>query len=202
MLFFFVMIKLNLGCGWRNFGEDWDHIDGGDYAHVKGHDITRLLYDDDSVDLIYASHVFEYFDREEGKEVLKEWYRVLKPEGVLRIAVPDFGAMAKLYVEGKFGLDRFLGHLFGKMEMGMKGGETGNVIYHKTTYDFDGLKNILEGVGFGDVRRYDWKVTPPHDLIDDHSQSYLPSEGFVASEGKMFDKENGYLISLNVEAVK
>ena len=194
------MVKLNLGCGWRNFGEDWDHIDGGNYPHVKSHDITKLPYEDKSVDLIYASHVFEYFDREEGLEVLKEWKRVLKPDGVLRIAVPDFEAMAKLYAQGKFPLKNFLGPLFGKMEMGMKGGETGKIIYHKTVYDFNDLKALLEEVGFYEVKRYDWKTTPPHDKIDDHSQSYLPHEDFIPTEEKPFDKETGYLISLNVEA--
>jgi hypothetical protein len=68
----------------------------------------------------------------------------LRPGAVLRIAVPDFGEMARLYVEGKFPLKNFLGPIFGKMEMGMKGGETGNIIYHKTTYDFDDLKALLE----------------------------------------------------------
>ena len=28
------MIKINMGCGWRKFGEDWIHIDGGDYDHL------------------------------------------------------------------------------------------------------------------------------------------------------------------------
>jgi len=196
------MIKLNLGSGWRNFGKDWIHIDGGNYPHVKYHDIIKLQFDDGSVDLIYASHVFEYFDREEGKDVLKEWYRVLKPGGILRIAVPDFEAMAKLYSNGKFPLKNFLGPLYGKMEMGMRGGETGKIIYHKTVYDFKDLKKLLEEIGFNNVRKYDWKITPPHDKFDDHSQSYLPHEGFVPTPEKPFDKETGYLISLNVEADK
>ena len=126
----------------------------------------------------------------------------MKKGGTLRIAVPDFEAMAKLYSEGKFPLKNFLGPLFGKMEMGMKGGETGKIIYHKTTYDMNDLKELLERVGFNNVRRYDWKTTPPHDKFDDHSQSYLPSEGFVPTPEKRFDKEKGYLISLNLEADK
>lgn len=194
------MIKVNLGCGWRNFGEDWVHIDGGNYPHVTSHDITHLPFNDSSVDLIYSSHCFEYFDREEGKVVLKEWNRTLKPSGLLRIAVPDFEAMAKLYAMGKFPLESFLGPLFGKMEMGMKGGETGKIIYHKTTYDFDSLKRVLEESGFDRVRRYDWKTTSPHNSIDDHSQSYLPSENFKSTPKRKFDKDKGYLISLNLEA--
>ena len=65
------MIKINMGCGWRNFGKDWDHIDGGDYSHLDSKDIFNLPYEDNSVDLIYASHVIEYFNREEVKDVLK-----------------------------------------------------------------------------------------------------------------------------------
>ena len=108
-------IKLNLGCWTRDFGSDWIHIDGGDFPHLDSHDIVNLPYEDNSVDLIYASHVFEYFDREEGLDVLKKWNSKLKEGGVLRIAVPDFEEMARLYVEKSVPLQKFLGPLFGKM---------------------------------------------------------------------------------------
>ena len=65
------MTKLNLGCGWRNFGNSWIHIDGGDYDHLDYNDITNLKFEDNSVDLIYASHVIEYFDINEVKQLLR-----------------------------------------------------------------------------------------------------------------------------------
>jgi predicted SAM-dependent methyltransferase len=179
------MLKLNLGCWTRNFGPEWKHIDGGDYPHLDSHDIVNLPYEDNTVDLIYASHVFEYFDREEGLEVLNKWFSKLKPGGILRIAVPDFGIMAKLYAEGKYPLQKFLGPIFGKMGMGSE------TIYHKTTYDFESLKNLLEKVGFLEVNNYDWRNTE-HGHIDDHSQCYLPH----------MQKESGILLSLNLEAKK
>lgn len=67
----------------------------------------------------------------------------------------------------------------------------GENIYHKTIYDFDSLKKLLMSVGFKNVDRYDWRKTS-HSKFDDHSQAYLPH----------MDKENGTLISLNVECVK
>ena len=86
-----LMVKINMGCGWRNFGEDWVHIDGGDYDHLDYDSIQKLdQFSDDSVDLVYASHVIEYFDRQEVIKLLTEWKRVLKPNGVLRLAVPNF----------------------------------------------------------------------------------------------------------------
>jgi len=180
------MIKINMACGNRDFGKDWIHIDGGDYKHLDSRSITNLgEFKNSSVDLIYCSHAIEYFDREEVILVLKEWNRVLKENGILRIAVPDFAAIASLYSQGKFPLDNFLGPLYGKIKM------SNSTIYHKTTYDFESLKNILQVCGFSDVRRYDWRKTE-HRFFDDHSQAFLPH----------MDKENGTLISLNVECVK
>ena len=90
------------------------------------------------MDLIYASHVFEYFDREKQMWFTK-MENVLKPNGILRLAVPNFEIYAKLYYEGKITLDNCVGPLYGKWKMT----ET-DIIYHKTTYDFRSLKQKLE----------------------------------------------------------
>ena len=66
------MVKINLGCGWRNFGEEWVHIDAGAYEHLDYTDIINLPFDDNKVDLIYASHVIEYFNREDVLKLLEE----------------------------------------------------------------------------------------------------------------------------------
>ena len=60
-------MKLNIGCGWRDFGKDWIHIDGGNYDHLDSDDIFVTEYKNNSVDLIYASHFIEYFDRDENQ---------------------------------------------------------------------------------------------------------------------------------------
>lgn len=176
-------MKLNLGCGKRNFGKDWIHIDGSNYEHIHSHDIENLPFEENTVDIIYASHVFEYFDREECVNVLQKWKNVLKPGGILRLAVPNFEEYTRLYVNGKITLDQCLGPLYGKWKMT----ET-ETIYHKTTYDFTSLKQILENNGFKDVKKWDWKQVE-HGNSDDYSQSYIPH----------MDKENGTLMSLNIE---
>lgn len=56
------------------------------------YDITSgkpLPYDDDSVDGIYCSHVFEHFDNEVGVHLMGEIARVLKKGAVARIIVPN-----------------------------------------------------------------------------------------------------------------
>ena len=166
-------MKLHLGCGKRNF-PGWEHIDAGNFEHVTSHDVTKLPYPDNSVDIIYASHLIAYFDRTEVKSVLREWKRVLKPGGLLRVATPDFKAMSKLYVKNKScTLDSFLGPLYGKLEGG---------IYHKTVYDLYSLMEVLIIAGFKTPHKYNrWRTE--HARYDDHSAAHI----------------DGQLISLNVE---
>jgi len=49
----------------------------------------KLPFDDDTFDVIYASHVLEHVPWFEVERVLEEWVRVLAPGGRLEIWVPD-----------------------------------------------------------------------------------------------------------------
>tara|TARA_R110002012_G_scaffold64648_2_gene169831 strand:- start:1726 stop:2268 length:543 start_codon:yes stop_codon:yes gene_type:complete len=180
-------MKINIGCGWRNFGSEWIHIDGGNYDHLDSNDIFNLPYNNNSVDLIYASHVLEYFDINEAKKLLKKWQLVLKPGGELRIAVPDFKTMSVLYNNGKVKLQDIIGPLYGRMLMGDK------LIYHKTTYDFELLYNLLYELEYNNIEKYNWKDYEVHRKNDDHSQAYLCPKG---------NKDTGTLISLNITCKK
>ncbi len=55
-----------------------------------------LPFKKERFDFIYAEHVFEHFNYSELTGILKECKRVLKPEGTLRIVVPN----ANLYIKG------------------------------------------------------------------------------------------------------
>lgn len=170
-------LKINVGCGPRNFGTDWIHIDGADYPHINSKDVFLGNYKDNLVDVIYASHLIEYFDRDEVASLLKSWYRVLKPGAELFIAVPDFSAICKLYSDKEYEIEQFLGLLYGKMEM------NGNLIYHKTTFDFKSLCRILASCGFIGISSpnsekhkmlYNVRGHWSNSLPDDHSKAVLP----------------------------
>ena len=71
------------------------------------------------------------------------------------------------------------------------GGQNYPENFHYVGFDFETLKEDLEGLGFTDVHIWDWKKVE-HGSVDDFSQAYLPH----------MDKENGELMSLNVQATK
>ena len=177
--------KLHLGCGVKHL-PGWFHVDALDYDHVdhKGPVDDLDFIPDGQVELIYACHVLEHFGRKESVRVLTEWRRVLKPGGVLRIAVPDYEACARLYLSGV--LERGLEDVRGLMV----GGQRDQYDFHGNVFDETDLTKFLKEAGFASVRRWDWRTTE-HAHMDDYSQAYLPH----------MDKENGTLVSLNLEGV-
>lgn len=178
-------MKLHLGCGPR-YIPGFVHVDALPMKHVDiVGPVERLPMDDASVSLIYASHVLEHFGRFEYRAVLQEWFRVLKPGGVLRLSVPDFAACAAIYYES--GLVDGLSGLVGLIVGGQRNGHD----FHKMVYDEAFLRRELLEIGFLEVRRWDWRTTE-HADIDDYSQAYIPH----------LQKETGRLMSLNIEAVK
>lgn len=180
-------MKLHLGC-WHRYIEGFYHIDLCDLPHIDyKSSVDRLPFlDNQCASLIYASHVFEYFDLTQAPEVLAEWARVLKPGGILRLSVPDFDQLMKVYAASN-DLTKILGPLFGRMQIA----NTSHTIFHKMVYNSTLLIEILERGGFVDCERWDWRQTE-HSHIDDHSQAYFPH----------MDKEDGIQISLNIECRK
>jgi predicted SAM-dependent methyltransferase len=176
------MIKLHLGCGTK-------HINGYtniDVRYLPGVDEVNNIkflrnYKKDSVDVIYACHVLEHFSRWEYKIVLSRWFEILKPGGILRLAIPNFSSICSHYV--KTGdLNSIMGLLYG--------GQDYDENYHYVTFDYNSLNNDLTQIGFNNIKEYDHKNTE-HAHIDDFSKAYLPH----------LDK-NGILMSLNIEAIK
>ena len=92
-------MKLHLGCG-KRYLEGYIHVDIAEFEHIDYQlPIDDLsTFKDNTAEEIYASHVLEYFDRNDVINVLTEWKRVLKPSGVLRLAVPNFPKLVEVYL--------------------------------------------------------------------------------------------------------
>ena len=97
------MLKyLNLGCG-TNYStqQEWTNIDfTADGEAVIAHNLLKgIPFTDHSFDAVYHSHVLEHFSKDDGEIFTAECFRVLKPGGVLRIAVPDLETIVRNYLK-------------------------------------------------------------------------------------------------------
>jgi predicted SAM-dependent methyltransferase len=94
------MKLLNIGCG-STFHPSWTNIDiSSVYPEVQSYDIRKgLPFSDCHFDGCYNSHVIEHLTHEDARKLLAECLRVLKPQGILRIVVPDLQAIAKNYLQ-------------------------------------------------------------------------------------------------------
>lgn len=93
---------VDLGCGQikREFAEgvpvrvDLDESCDPDYRA----DVANLPFGNEEFDIVFSSHVLEHFARSIQNAVLDEWIRILKPDGELRLVLPNLmWAVKKLY---------------------------------------------------------------------------------------------------------
>ena len=59
----------------------------------------RLPFPDNDFDVVYHSNVLEHIRRDDASAFMRECFRVLKPGGILRVAVPDLERICRLYLE-------------------------------------------------------------------------------------------------------
>ena len=110
-------ILIHLGCGEQN-DERWINIDAQPFPHV--HFVSGVeklpMFAENYADLIYGCHVMEHISYQRYSEILKEWRRVLKPGGILRIAVPDFDKLIAIYQTEKNNINPVLPPLMGAQD--------------------------------------------------------------------------------------
>jgi len=83
---------IDIGCGRKKIPGSIG-IDFSDYAEVDiklDLNTSDLPFDDDSVDFVHSSHCLEHLSLDGFLNMIRESYRVCKPEGTIFVAVPYF----------------------------------------------------------------------------------------------------------------
>lgn len=127
--------------------------DGGVHADFVLGMGNLYPFPDGSVSALYASHALERCDygvTDGVDRTLREWRRVLKPDGVLYVSVPDLLALSSLYASASTSAkERVL-----LMQL-MFGGQTDARDVHKVGLDEDILGAFLSSAGFCNLTRVD-----------------------------------------------
>lgn len=127
------------------------------FAHeneIRFCDASKCLpFEDESVDFIYSSHMLEHLDIHQRDTFLIECLRVLKPDGAIRLVVPDMEQIILEYTDGIIDMDNLLvkshlvapplNNLISKIKLCMFGHR-----HHQWMYDGRSLANCLAEYGF------------------------------------------------------
>ena len=170
---------MKLHIGGEQIKEGWKILniqkkDGVDFVG----DISDLSqFEDNSIEEIYASHVFEHVLQKNIKSTLIGIHRVIQDNGKFYVSVPDMNVLCKIFLEPK-APSKVKIHVLRMMF----GGQIDDFDIHYFGWDFDLLKEFLLKAGFKKVEK-----VKSFSLFDDTSD---------------FAPYSGVPISLNVIAYK
>ncbi len=133
------LIRLNLAAGDAPI-EGYDNT----VDRKQGKEIFPLELPDNHADEIRCSHALEHFGHRVSEGVLREWVRVLKPGGLLKIAVPDLEYIATSYLSGAPG--QYNGWLYG--------GQVDQNDIHGAAFDFDSLSAMMRRAGLVGLHKW------------------------------------------------
>lgn len=175
-------VYVHLGCGeidWPKF----INVDVRAYNHVHYlHKVDTLpFFKDGTADLVYISHCLEHIPFGDAITALTEWNRVLKSGGKLRISVPDFDLLLKIYEDNNNDMNLILQPLMG--------GQNYKYNFHYNVFNFESLKSLLLEAGFAQVNRWEYGKDEFSSLPDFSGLS-------------IYLNDKSYKVSLNVEAIK
>lgn len=182
-------MKLHLACGHR-YIPGWVHVDMSEMPHINYSSAMDQLpfINDNTVEIIYISHGLNYLAPGTVDAAFDEWYRVLEPNGILRLSVPNPSAFWQIY-QNTGDINQISGALYGRMNINTPLGP--RTVQHQAQYDIKTLSKLFTTHRFYNIHTWDWRETE-HANIDDYSQAYWPH----------MQKDTGILLSLNIQAQK
>jgi len=139
-------LKLNLGCGDAKL-PGFVNIDlYNDYGEPdKRLDARQLPYGQDSVDVIYSSHMLEHLGHMEVESTLQHWLSILKPGGELELHIPnlEYSVTNWLRADKLERQGHALDQIFGR--------QTYEGEFHKTGFTKEFIVDLLDHVGYGSI---------------------------------------------------
>jgi predicted SAM-dependent methyltransferase len=159
---------LNVGCGPKLL-HGFVNLD---YLWVPGidlcWDITKgIPLPNHSLKGIFSEHCLEHFDKSVATDIVRDFHRLLKPDGTLRIVVPDAELYIDLYVKVRNGEAVKFPYVEGKVlpidPLNRIFREHG----HLYAYDFCSMREMILSAGFSAVTRTSFmKGRDPKLLVD------------------------------------
>ena len=150
-------MKLNLGCG-KDYKEGFVNIDAFDSTVAdKIMPVENLDFSSNSIEEIQAIQLIEHLGSLKTIYALAEWFRVLKPGGILVLETPDLEKSFKQFLEGDIGTrKKILTWIYGVEIEGMS---------HLFCFPTDLIEMLLNKTGFIDIEKSDFEFEKNHPTL-------------------------------------
>jgi len=191
-------IKLHIGCG-GNTIEGWLNTDFMPSSRqVLNLDATKVFpFKDNQFDYIFSEHMIEHIPYKDGKNMLTECFRVLKPGGKLRLSTPDLKFLIGLYQKDKSALqNEFLKDSTKSWLPDAPYISSTFVINnyvrawgHQFIYDEEVLSSLLHDIGFLNIIRKQVCDSQDKNLINLENISRKP-DGLINLESLILEATN------------
>jgi SAM-dependent methyltransferase len=176
-------MRINIGCGqtptpgWKNYDNSLsvrlarvpgitrilalarlrNQLEFAQFARSAGIEwadaVRRIPLANGSADVVYSSHMFEHLHPHDAVSFLRETHRVLRPGGLLRLALPDLATLVRDYLRD-LDADAFVSRLLlatppdhgtiGRLKTLISGHR-----HHLWMYDGPSLVRLVTRNGFG-----------------------------------------------------
>ncbi len=129
-----------------------------------------LPFPDQSVDFIFTEAFMEHLTCNDGINLLTECYRVLKPEGVIRVSTPDLDYLIECYEQNRFSEFANVGWF---PQSPCKFINEGMRLWgHLFIYDFNELISSFQKAGFFKISSKEWRKSNYKELENLESRPY------------------------------
>lgn len=157
-------LRISLGCG-RHVVEGWFCIDLQQHPTATRpidmvSDVRKIALPDACARELMAIHLFEHLWRWEVDDVLEEWKRLLRPNGLLIMEMPDLMKCCQNIVSGNTHGRKFADQL-GMWGLYGDPREQDPLMMHRWAWTFASIKPLLEEHGFHQVRQFATQFHPP-----------------------------------------
>jgi len=188
--------KLHLGCG-SNYLKGWLNTDIYPNAHRIYLDITKkFTLPENSFDYVYTEHVIEHMPFLDGKNMIEQSFKTLKPGGSIRVVTPDIRFLIALYQNDQEQLHK--DYIAWNSELFIKNkaphcalSVLNNYVRdwgHVFIYDVPLISEMLKEAGFTNIRECKLCESSKPDLQDLENVSRHP-EGFLALESLVVEAD-------------